>query len=94
MKNIKKHAMTTVALLIAAAGATGCLQRSIVSGEAGAGETMLLETMDHRSYFVGDVFTNQFWECKDTGEMLTCTPSCGGLHDVPCPQFGTGFFAK
>lgn len=92
MKRFMHKSLQALALVVLVGGAAGCLTRTIVDGNSGPMDSMLLETLDRRAYWIGEKYTNQFWECKDTGEKLICTPSCGSLHDVPCPFYGTGAF--
>ncbi len=84
-----------LAMLFAAAVlATGCMGRTIVhldQSSAAKGRTVLLETIDTKSYWVLYTASKRvFWECSETGAGLECRKACDVKDDqgdkLACPR--------
>jgi hypothetical protein len=78
--------MKSTLLLALALLSTGCVHRSLTSvKDVGGSDTTLIETSDLFDAYVYKHVTHVFWQCKETGQTLTCERACGGTTDLTCP---------
>lgn len=74
------------AALVMALGSSGCLSRQMVNFQTHPEQnTILMETLDSKSYIVWSKTEHVYWSCAESGESLQCERRCGGKSDLACP---------
>ncbi len=81
-------ALTAFAVLALAVCSTGCMKRTLIGFEDHPKQPYtaveLLE--EHNNWIFGTTVEHRFVMCKDSGNQIVCSRSCGGAKEIECPK--------
>lgn len=66
---------------------SGCTKRTIVAFEDQPKQPFTaVEVIEEKNYFFSHTVEHRFVMCKDGGNALQCSRSCGGPKEIECPK--------
>jgi len=76
--------LTVIALLSTQAG---CTKRYLLTAEDHPKANLVAaEFLETKNYLFFSSTEHRFVVCKDTGDALVCSRTCGGAREIQCPM--------